>query len=66
MNEDKDLWFDDQQLDKRWALHKFIADCCTKIVLQRCDVGYEVKKESAVTFENYFIDTDGNLMICFL
>lgn len=42
-------------------MHKFIADCCTKIVLQRCDVGYEVKKESAVTFENYFIDTDGNL-----
>ena len=66
LNEDKDLWFDDQQLDKRWALHKFIADCCTKIVLQRCDVGYEVKKESAVTFENYFIDTDGNLndMLC--
>lgn len=57
---DNDLWFDEQQLDKRWELHKFIADCCAKIVLQRCNQEYQMKEESADAFRKYFfIDADG-------
>ena len=57
---DEDLWFDNQQLDKRIALHKFIADCSTKIVLQRCNIMYDLKKESAKTYEQYFVKEDGS------
>lgn len=58
---DSDLWFDDQEVGKRWAIHKFIADCSTKIILKRCGIEYRLKEESIRDYEKYFINDDGNV-----
>lgn len=61
MDNDESLWFDSQQQDKKSALYKFIADCSLKIVLQRCNIKYDLNKESAMTYEQYFINENGIL-----
>ncbi|MDD3414206.1 MAG: DEAD/DEAH box helicase family protein [Lachnospiraceae bacterium] len=65
LNYDKDLWFDDD-IEKRWNIHRLITDCSLKILCTRCNLDYSMKEDTAVCYEQYFVNEDGSVNAEFL
>ena len=48
---DNALWFG-EDISIRYTIHKFIADCCTKVFIKRLGLPYNLTGESNLTFDN--------------
>ena len=55
-----ELCFSNEEIEKRWHFHKYIADCSLKIFLQRCGVEYALQDETKTIFNYYFFDEKKN------
>ena len=62
----KDLWFEEEDIEKRWHIHNFISECVLKVYLTRCGIDYAISDDARAIFNHYYLDADRKVNVALL